>query len=170
MLTLPHGRTPATRASRRNTAQRRRIPARQPASCRWRASVPTRRPPATGFCPCDMDLAPMNSREFTRSRSPLPLPLQFVSARSWFLCSPLRLHLHILDLFSFCSAVSDFLLLDCLYAVDGVSKYEQCKCSFPYRWWAVSPMTWWINQWNHGWSAPLLMSLAMKLLSQPAVV
>jgi hypothetical protein len=31
--------------------------------------------------------------------------------------------------------------------------------------WAVSPMTWWTN---HGQSAPLLMSLAMKLLSQPA--
>jgi hypothetical protein len=31
--------------------------------------------------------------------------------------------------------------------------------------WAVSPMTWWTN---HGQSAPMLMSLAMKLLSQPA--
>ncbi|XP_041998013.1 uncharacterized protein LOC121752970 isoform X2 [Salvia splendens] len=31
--------------------------------------------------------------------------------------------------------------------------------------WAVSPMTWWTN---HGQSIPLLMSLAMKLLSQPA--
>jgi len=31
--------------------------------------------------------------------------------------------------------------------------------------WVVSPMTWWTN---HGQSAPLLMSLAMKLLSQPA--
>ncbi|XP_072146540.1 putative transcriptional regulator tpeD [Setaria viridis] len=31
--------------------------------------------------------------------------------------------------------------------------------------WAVSPMTWWTN---HGQSVPLLMSLALKLLSQPA--
>ncbi|XP_039831327.1 uncharacterized protein LOC120692156 isoform X2 [Panicum virgatum] len=31
--------------------------------------------------------------------------------------------------------------------------------------WAVSPMTWWTN---HGQSVPLLMGLAMKLLSQPA--
>ncbi|XP_066312707.1 putative transcriptional regulator tpeD [Miscanthus floridulus] len=31
--------------------------------------------------------------------------------------------------------------------------------------WAVSPMTWWTN---HGQSVPQLMSLAMKLLSQPA--
>ncbi|WVZ50320.1 hypothetical protein U9M48_001585 [Paspalum notatum var. saurae] len=31
--------------------------------------------------------------------------------------------------------------------------------------WAVSPMTWWTN---HGHSVPLLMGLAIKLLSQPA--
>ncbi|XP_066327000.1 uncharacterized protein [Miscanthus floridulus] len=31
--------------------------------------------------------------------------------------------------------------------------------------WAVSPMTWWTN---HGQSVPLLMSLTIKLLSQPA--
>jgi len=31
--------------------------------------------------------------------------------------------------------------------------------------WAVSPMTWWTN---YGHSIPLLMSLAIKLLSQPA--
>ena len=79
---------PHARASRRNTVQQRRIPACRPAGCRRRAStsarrrrasVPNRRPPATGFCPCDMDLAPKNSREFTPSRS--PLPLQFVAVR-----------------------------------------------------------------------------------------
>ena len=50
------------------------------------------------------------------------------------------------------------------------SRFSSCSEEFNdpdsiHNRWVVSPMTWWTN---HGQSAPLLMCLAMKLLSQPA--
>lgn len=50
------------------------------------------------------------------------------------------------------------------------SKFSSCSEEFNdpdsiHDRWVVSPMTWWTN---HGQYAPLLMSLAMKVLSQPA--
>jgi len=50
------------------------------------------------------------------------------------------------------------------------SRFSSCSEEFNdpdsiYDRWAISPMTWWTN---HGQSVPLLMSLAIKLLSQPA--
>ena len=50
------------------------------------------------------------------------------------------------------------------------SRFSSCSEEFNdpdsiYDRWAVSPITWWTN---HGQSVPLLMSLAIKLLSQPA--
>ncbi|XP_039780040.1 uncharacterized protein LOC120647340 [Panicum virgatum] len=53
---------------------------------------------------------------------------------------------------------------------EGYSRFSSCSEEFNdpdsiHDRWVVSPMTWWTN---HGQSAPLLMSLAMKLLNQPA--